>query len=135
MNRKAARQQLVRDGWRYAALMVLPAMLSGRLEPVDERFGVVFFALGLASLFLSLARFRVYKHALIHVEKMFGSEAEAEAWLALRRIRLRALMIASLPAWIAATGSLFGLDEVPRTLLITGSLVLLVLYKVPRQLH
>jgi hypothetical protein len=135
VNRKAARQQLVRDGWRYTVLMVLPAILLGRLEPLDERFGMVFFALGLASLFLSLARFRAYKHGLIHVEKMLGSDGEADAWAALRRIRLRALMVASLPAWIAAVGSLFGLDEVPRTLLVAGSLVLLVLYKVPRQLH
>lgn len=135
MNRKAARQQLVRDGWCYAVLMVLPAMLVGRLEPLDERFGVVFFALGLAALFLSLACFRAYKHGLIHVEKMLGNDGEADAWAALRRIRLKALMVASLPAWIAAVGSVFGLDEVPRTLLIAGCLVLLVLYKVPRQLH
>ncbi|GAB6388273.1 hypothetical protein [Stutzerimonas marianensis] len=134
MTREAMRRQLARDGWRQVLLMIVPALVVGRLGTFDERFGLLIFVAGLLSLFPSLVGFRAYKHGLIHLEKVIGSDAEPEGWKSLRRLRLRALMLASLPAWIAALGSLFGLDEVPRTLLVAGSLALLVLYRVPRQL-
>lgn len=134
MTREARRRQLARDGWLQAMAMIVPALVMGRLEPLDERFGLPLFFAGLFALFPSLSRFRAYKHGLIHLESVMGSDAEPGGWDALRRVRRRALIIASLPAWVAAIGALFGLDEVPRTLLVAGSLALLVLYRVPRQL-
>jgi hypothetical protein len=72
---------------------------------------------------------------LIATEQALDSPAEAEAWARLRRVRRRGLLIASLPAWFAAAGALLGMEPVARLLLVFGSLVLLVLYRIPRQLH
>ena len=41
----------------------------------------------------------------------------------------------SLPAWLAAVGALLGMEPVARLLLVLGSLSLLILYRIPRQLR
>ena len=128
------RCQLSRDGWLFLLLMLAPLLLANRMPLVAEQFGLVFFGLGLASLFLSLPRFTAYKHALIATEKALGSADEGQAWLRLRDIRRRALLIAALPAWLAAVGAPLGLETVAQWLLTFASLVLLMLYRIPRQL-
>lgn len=135
MNRAAVRRQLAREGWLHTALMVLPALLLGRTGLQLGSGGLLLFAAGLASLFFSLPAFTRFKHALIATEQALGDTAEPEAWAQLRRIRRRAMLIASLPAWLAAFGSLFGMEPVARLLLVLGSLTLLVLYRIPRQLR
>ena len=62
------------------------------------------------------------------------SEAEPAAWLELDRVRLRALLGAALPAWIAALAVLAGLEAIPLVLLALSSIVLHSLYRIPRQL-
>ena len=135
MNRAAVRHQLAREGWLHAALMVLPALLLGRTGLQLGSGGLLLFAAGLASLFFSLPAFTRFKHALIATEQALGDSAEPEAWAQLRRIRRRALLIASWPAWLAAVGALFGMEPVARLLLVLGSLSLLVLYRISRQLR
>ena len=139
MNRAAVRRQLSRDGWLMLLLILVPVLASGHLPRLAGEIGdslafPLFFA-GLGLLFLSLPRFTAYKHALIRTEKAFGSDAEPSAWAALRETRLRALRIAGLPAWVAAIGAPLGLEPVGQLLLVCGSLMLLVLYRVPRQLQ
>lgn len=135
MNRAAVRRQLAREGWLHAALMVLPALLLGRTGLQLGNGELVLFAAGLASLFFSLPAFTRFKHALIATEQALGDSAEPAAWAQLRRIRRRALLIASLPAWLAAVGALLGMEPVARLLLVLGSLSLLILYRIPRQLR
>lgn len=135
MNRQLARRQLARDGWLQLLLVMVPLLLANRVPALSEQFGLVLFGLGLASLFLSLPRFTAYKHALIATEKSFGSADEDQAWARLRQMRRRALMVASLPAWLAAVGAPFGLEPVAQLLLTFGTLVLLLLYRIPRQLQ
>lgn len=135
MNRRLARRQLARDGWLQFALVIVPLLLASRIPTATEQFGLVLFGLGLASLFLSLPRFTAYKHALIATEKSFGSADEDRAWATLRQMRRRALMVASLPAWLAAVGAPLGLEPVAQLLLTFGTLVLLLLYRTPRQLQ
>ena len=134
MNREKVRRQLARDGWLQLVLLVVPVLVLNRIAPVSEQFGLPFFGLALASLFLSLPRFTAYKHALIATEKALGSDHEDQAWAALRQVRRRALLVAALPAWIAALGAPFGLEPVAQLLLVLGCIVLLVLYRIPRQL-
>jgi len=139
VNRAAARRQLSRDGWLLFLLMVVPVLVASRLPELTGRHEALiafplFFA-GLGLLFLSLPRFTAYKHALIHTEHSFGSDAEPSAWATLRKVRLRALRVAGLPAWVAAIGAPLGLEPVAQLLLVCGSLTLLVLYRVPRQLQ
>ncbi len=139
MNRGAARRQLSRDGWLYLLLIVIPALLGNQLPQLAGRFGehlaLPLFLGGLVLLFLNLPRFTAYKHALIATEKELSTDAESSAWLRLRAVRLRALRTAALPAWLAAIGAPFGLEPVAQLLLVCGSLALLVLYRVPRQLR
>lgn len=138
MSCTATRDQLTRDGWVYLLLMVAPVLAVGQLPEWSGRFGeylaLPLFITGLGMLFLSLPRFTAYKHALIATEKDLRSDAEPAAWAVLRAIRLRALRTAALPAWLAAIGAPLGLEPVAQLLLVTGSLTLLMLYRVPRQL-
>lgn len=120
-------------------LFLVPVLATGQLPMLTGGIGdsvafPLFFA-GLGLLFLSLPRFTAYKHALIRTEKASGSDAEPSAWDALGEIRLRALRIAGLPAWIAALGAPLGMEPVGQLLLVCGSLTLLVLYRIPRQLQ
>ena len=139
MNRAAARRQLSRDGWLQLLLVVVPVLAINQLPELtgshQELIAFPLFFAGLGLLFLSLPRFTAYKHALIHTEKALDSDAEPSAWAALRGVRLRALQIAGLPAWVAAIGAPLGLEPVAQLLLVCGSLTLLVLYRVPRQLQ
>jgi hypothetical protein len=130
---------LSRDGWRYLLLIVLPVLVSRQLPEIAGRFAehlaLPLFGIGLATLFLNLPRFTAYKHTLIATEKALGTDVESSAWAALRTIRLRALRTAALPAWLAAFGAPLGLASIAQLLLVCGSLVLLALYRVPRQLQ
>ncbi|MBU0920748.1 hypothetical protein [Stutzerimonas kunmingensis] len=135
MTRAAARRQLARDGWLHTLLMVLPVLVLGRASVVLADWGLPLFAAGLVSLFFSLRGFTRFKHALIATEQALNGPVEDDAWNDLRRVRRHGLLIASLPAWFGAAGALFGMEPVARLLLVFGSLVLLVLYRIPRQLH
>jgi hypothetical protein len=109
-------------------------LLLGRLPPLAEQGALVSFALGLVGLFPSLGRFTAFKHQLIATEQALGSDREAQAWADLRRVRRRGLLVASLPGWSAALGALCGLEPIARLLLVGASLVLFLLYRIPRQL-
>ncbi|EXF45567.1 major facilitator superfamily permease [Pseudomonas sp. BAY1663] len=135
MNRVAARRQLARDGWLHTVSMVLPVLVLGRVAAPLAEWGLALFAAGLVSLFFSLPAFTAFKHALIAAEQALDGSAEPSAWAQLRRVRRRALLVASLPAWFAAAGTLAGMEPVAQLLLVFGSLALLVLYRIPRQLH
>nr|WP_272887237.1 hypothetical protein [Stutzerimonas stutzeri] len=128
-----------RDGWLYLLFIVIPVLITSQLPELagrlGERLALPLFVIGLATLFLNLPRFTAYKHALIATEKVLSSDAEPTAWTVLRATRLRALRVAALPAWLAAIGAPFGLEPVAQLLLVCGSLALLVLYRVPRQLQ
>jgi hypothetical protein len=139
LSRRVARRQLVRDGWLYLALMVLPVLISGRFGQLQggfaEHLALPLFIAGLCLLFLNLPRFTAYKHALIATEAAADSTTEPVAWATLRAVRLQALRIAALPVWVAAVGGPLGLEPVAQLLLTCGSLVLWLLYRVPRQLR
>ncbi|QLF92790.1 hypothetical protein HW090_06125 [Pseudomonas sp. ABC1] len=128
------RSRLRAEGWIGGLLMVAPLLLVDRLPHHDAGYGLVFFLLGLGVLFLSLPRFTEYKHALIDMERALGQAREAEAWARLASVRRRALLVAALPAWLGAVGALFGLEPIASYLLVAASLVLLLLYRLPRQL-
>lgn len=67
-------------------------------------------------------------------EKALDTPDEPAAWVALARIRRLAFVGAALPAWIAALAVFAGLPALPLMLLALSSLVLLYLYRIPRQL-
>ncbi|WP_271410498.1 MFS transporter [Pseudomonas sp. Q1-7] len=137
MTRAQARRRLGVAWWRQllltlAPLFLMEAFLGGReWLPALQ---MPMFIVGLLAMFPSLKLFAAYKRALVATEAVLDTPEEPAAWTALGRCRAKALQVASLPAWIAALAVPVGLNGVALFLLAMSSLVLLYLYRIPRQL-
>ncbi|WP_137820086.1 MULTISPECIES: MFS transporter [unclassified Pseudomonas] len=137
MTRNAVRRRLALVWWRQLALTLAPLLLLNLLFGADQAVSVLampLFIAGLASMFVSLPLFGAYKRALIATEKALDTPAEPDAWRELANRRRLAFLGAGLPAWIAALAVFAGLEAIPLILLALSSLVLLYLYRIPRQL-
>jgi hypothetical protein len=138
VNRATARRRLAWAWWWQVLLTLAPLLvlyqLFADLRSTPSVLAMPLFIVGCSSLFLSLVPFKRYLRALLTTEKALNSDTEAQAWQALGRTRQRSFIAASLPAWIAALAVLAGLETVPLLLLALASMVLLYLYRIPRQL-
>ena len=136
MTRAAVKRRLALLWWRQLALTLAPLFLINVLFGVGRQPGVLampLFVAGLASLFISLPLFSAYKRALFATVKALKTADEPAAWLTLAERRRPALLGAGLPAWIAALAVFAGLEAVPQILLALASIVVLYLYRIPRQ--
>lgn len=138
MTRGQVRRRLSVNWWQYFALALLPLLvingLFGDGEALAPILAMPFFIAGMASMFVSLKFFGGYKHGLITTQKALDTPAEPAAWIALAAQRRSAMLVASLPAWIAALAVFVGLEAVPLVLLGLATAVLFYLYRIPRQL-
>ncbi|MCY1424304.1 hypothetical protein D9M71_400410 [compost metagenome] len=138
MTRAQVRRRLELAWWQYLALALAPLLVFawafGDLQALIAVLAMPVFIVGVASMFLSLPRFGAYKRALIATQKALDSDAEPGAWTELARVRRLGMLFACLPAWISALSVFVGLEAVPQILLAISSLVLLYLYRIPRQL-
>lgn len=137
MTRGEVRRRLALEWWRQLAVTLAPLFVLNLLFGADQQTGMLtmpLFIVGLASMFVSLPLFSAYKRALVATEKALDTPAEQAAWLELARVRRLALLGAALPAWIAAVAVFAGLEAIPLILLAISSIVLLYLYRIPRQL-
>lgn len=138
MTRSQVRTRLTLAWWQYLAVALAPlvvfAWAFGGMEPIIPILAMPMFIGGVASMFLTLPRFGVYKHALIATGKALDSDAEPAAWIELARVRRLGMLFACLPAWVAALSVFVGLEAVPQILLAISSVVILYLYRLPRQL-
>ncbi|OLS60804.1 MFS transporter [Pseudomonas putida] len=138
MTRSQVRTRLTLAWWQYLAVALAPlivfAWAFGGMEPIIPILAMPMFIGGVASMFLTLPRFGPYKHALIATGKALDSEAEPAAWIELARVRRLGMLLACLPAWVAALSVFVGLEAVPQILLAISSVVILYLYRLPRQL-
>ncbi|MCO6058922.1 MFS transporter [Pseudomonas sp. MOB-449] len=138
MTRKEVRRRLGLAWWRQVAFTLVPLFvmiyLFGDGEPLWPVLQMPLFIAALVSLFVSLPLFSAYKRALVATEAALGRAEEPGAWQELARRRGKAFLAAGLPAWIAALAVLVGLNAVALFLLAMSSLVLLYLYRIPRQL-
>lgn len=136
MTRGQVKRRLALAWWRQLGVALAPLFMFNLLFGGGGHtvMSMPMFIAGLASMFVSLPLFSAYKHALIATQKALDSDEEPTAWLELDRIRLRALLGAALPAWIAALAVLAGLEAIPLVLLALSSIVLHSLYRIPRQL-
>jgi hypothetical protein len=137
VTRSEVRRQLALAWWRQLAYTLAPLLLLNLLFGSGQPVGVLtmpLFIAGLASMFVSLPLFSAYKRALVATEKALDSADEHDAWLELARCRRLAFLGAGLPAWIAAIAVFAGLEAIPLVLLALSSVVLLYLYRIPRQL-
>ncbi|MDU9391178.1 MFS transporter [Pseudomonas japonica] len=138
MTRSQVRARLTLAWWQYLAVALAPLLVFawafGGGEPVIPILAMPMFIAGVASMFLTLPRFGAYKHALIATGKALDSDAEPAAWIELARARRLGMLFACLPAWVAALSVFVGLEAVPQILLAISSVVILYLYRIPRQL-
>ncbi|KIU51126.1 MULTISPECIES: hypothetical protein [Pseudomonas] len=138
MTRGQVKRRLAFAWWQFFAIALAPLLVfgwafGGSVARVPLLVMPVFLA-GLASMFFSLPRFSAYKRALIATEKALNSAEEPAAWIELARVRRVSMLFACLPAWVAALSVFVGLEGVPQILLAIASVVILYLYRVPRQL-
>ena len=138
MTRAEVRRRLALEWWRWLGFALAPLLFLNLLFGASQALGTVLemplFIAGVASMFVSLPLFSAYKRALIATEQALDSEAERDAWLELARQRRKAFLGAALPAWIGAIALFTGLHAVALFLLAMSSVVLLCLYRIPRQL-
>ncbi|WP_194791061.1 MFS transporter [Pseudomonas sp. UFMG81] len=138
MTRSEVKRRLALAWWQYLAMGLLPlpvmAWAFGGGEPLIPVLAMPLFIGGAASMFLSLPRFGAYKRALIATDKALGTGEEPAAWIELARVRRLAMLYGCFPAWVAALSVLVGLDAVPQILLAISTVVLVYLYRIPRQL-
>ncbi|MCZ4322110.1 Permeases of the major facilitator superfamily [Pseudomonas sp. 8BK] len=137
MTRGEVRRRLALEWWRQLAVTLLPLFVLNLLFGAEQKTGLLtmpLFIAGLASMFVSLPLFSAYKRALVSTEKALDTTDEHDAWLELARVRRLAFLGAALPAWIAAIAVFAGLEAIPLILLAISSIVLLYLYRIPRQL-
>lgn len=139
MTRGNVQRRLALAWWRQLALTLGPLLVVGVFFGSDNSAGPSVFAMplfiaGVASMFVSLKPFGGYKHSLIATQKALDTPDEPAAWIRLAADRRMAFLAAGLPAWIAALAVLADLEAVPLALLALSSVILLYLYRIPRQL-
>lgn len=137
MTRGEVRRRLALEWWRQLAVTLVPLFVLNLLFGAEQKTGLLtmpLFIAALASMFVSLPLFSTYKRALVATEKALDTADEHDAWLELARVRRLAFLGAALPAWIAAIAVFAGLEAIPLILLAIASIVLLYLYRIPRQL-
>lgn len=138
MTRSEVKRRLALAWWQYLAVGLVPlpvmAWAFGGGEPLIPVLAMPLFIAGAATMFLSLPRFGAYKRALMATDKALGSAEEPGAWITLAQVRRMAMLFACLPAWVAALSVLVGLEAIAQILLALSTVVLLYLYRIPRQL-
>nr|WP_243434564.1 MFS transporter [Pseudomonas sp. 30_B] len=123
--------------WLLLALALAPQHLLLALAGETgwpEALATPAFVAGLISMFLTLPLFRGYKRALVAAQNARDTADEPAAWQALGAAQRHGVLVGSLPAWIGALAVLVNLSGVAVLLLGLASLVILWLYRIPRQL-
>ncbi|MBA1203090.1 MFS transporter [Pseudomonas capeferrum] len=138
MTRGEVKRRLSLAWWQYLAVGLVPlpvmAWAFGGRQSLIPVLAIPLFIGGVSTMFLSLPRFGAYKRALIATSKAIDTSQEPAAWIELARVRRMALLFACFPAWTAALAVLVGLEAVAQILLAISTVVLLYLYRIPRQL-
>jgi hypothetical protein len=137
VTRSNLRRRLALEWWRQLVLTLAPLLVLNLLFGAGRSltvFAMPLFVAGMAAMFVSLPLFHAYKRELLATEKALDSPEEPAAWIALAARRRLALFGAGLPAWIAALAVFAGLEAIPLILLALSSVVILYLYRIPRQL-
>ena len=137
MTRSSVPRRLALAWWWQLGLTLAPLLVTSVFfasSAGPSVFAIPLFVAGLASIFVSLKPLGTYKRSLVTTRKALDTPAEPAAWLKLAADRRMAFLAAGLPAWIAALAVIAGLGPMPLALLALCSVVLLSLYRIPRQL-
>ena len=132
-DRAASRQRLNRAWWGWLLLGVLPWLALVNVDEVGALPPMTLFIIGLCGLLPTLKVFPRYKRALWALNPPRDEALEAERWTTLARAQRHGMLWASLPAWLAALASPLGLEGVAGLLLVTGSVLTYLIYRIPQQ--
>lgn len=122
--------------WRMqtGVTLVLPIALVLLLSEQPGAWpegAIPLFIAGLATLFLSLWRFRHYKQALIAAEGLGDSPQAEAAWATLHKQQLLGLLNGKFPAWAGMLQYVCTGEVVPLILLVLASMGVMLLYRPP----
>lgn len=134
MTRGEVYQRLELAWWRQLGLTLAPLLLVCLFFSASEPgiMALLLFAMGAASLLISVKTHGAYKRALEITRTHLDTPQEPAAWLNLAAVRRTAFLAASTPAWFAAIGVLFSMNAALVFLLAFASVGLLFLYRIPR---
>ncbi|HTN30277.1 MAG TPA: hypothetical protein VL178_05515 [Pseudomonas sp.] len=133
MDRLAQYRRLNRHWWLLLLSAVLPWLVLVNVAEVAELPPMLLFVIGLCGLLPTLKVFPTYKRALWALNPPVDESLEPARWAALARAQRHGMFWASLPAWLAALASPLGLEGVAGLLLVTGSVLFALVYRIPRQ--
>lgn len=133
MERMTRHRRLNRVWWLMLLAAVLPWLLLVNVPEVAQLPPMTLFVIGLCGLLPTLKIFPHFKRALWALKPPFDAALEDQRWAALASAHRNGMLWASLPAWLAALASPLGLEGVAGLLLVTGSVLFSLVYRIPRQ--
>ncbi|HTO17556.1 MAG TPA: MFS transporter [Pseudomonas sp.] len=133
MERLTQHRRLNRRWWLLLLAGVLPWLLLVNVPELAQLPPMTLFVIGLCGLLPTLKVFPSYKRALWALKPPVDAALEDQRWAALASAQRNGMLWASLPAWLAALASPLGLEGVAGLLLVTGSVLLSLVYRIPRQ--
>ena len=133
MERLTQHRRLNRRWWLLLLAGVLPWLVLANVPEVAQLPPMLLFVIGLCGLLPTLKVFPTYKRALWALNPPVDAALEAQRWAALASAQRNGMLWASLPAWLAALASPLGLEGVAGLLLVTGSVLFSLVYRIPRQ--
>lgn len=133
MGRMTQHRRLNRRWWLLLLAGVLPWLVLANVPEVAQLPPMLLFVIGLCGLLPTLKVFPSYKRALWALKPPVDAALEDQRWAALARAQRNGMLWASLPAWLAALASPLGLEGVAGLLLVTGSVLFSLVYRIPRQ--
>jgi hypothetical protein len=133
MERLTQHRRLNRRWWLLLLAGVLPWLLLVNVPELAQLPPMTLFVIGLCGLLPTLKVFPSYKRALWALKPPVDAALEDQRWAALASAQRNGMLWASLPAWLAALASPLGLEGVAGLLLVTGSVLFSLVYRIPRQ--
>jgi hypothetical protein len=133
MERMTQHRRLNRRWWLLLLAGVLPWLLLVNVPELAQLPPMTLFVIGLCGLLPTLKVFPSYKRALWALKPPVDAALEDQRWAALASAQRNGMLWASLPAWLAALASPLGLEGVAGLLLVTGSVLFSLVYRIPRQ--
>lgn len=129
---------MIRQWWSVVLALLLTFVLVRRLPAstalAEEPWSLLFFVLAMLTCFASRRCFHRFKRTVIDMAGEPARLRQVQGWHGYLLVRRHALWLAALPAVCAILASPLGLPLTPAFLLLLCSLLLLWLYRTPRQL-
>ena len=137
MDMRSLRYRSARQWWLTLLALIVLLVIPLPFQPLailqHSLASLVFFTAGLLTVFFSRAAFNAFKLVIVEFSVAVPGRLP-KLWQKYFAVRRRALLTGMLPAATGFVGRLLGLEQTPVLMLVLTSLLLLWLYRTPRQL-